>query len=80
MKLSTHVQAWTTAAEIWLGEHTQDMTRDDVRTGRDAWEIAHRCGIVNEAYAIGRDVVDAHIVSALRVIFPRAVFADKYRY
>lgn len=48
----------------------------------DAHEIsvAHGAGICREAYDAGREVTDAHIVTALKRIFPNATFVDKYRY
>ena len=51
----------------------------DIKTGRDAWSIAHRAGIVRDAYA-DREIVDAHIQTALEKIFPNADFLDKKIY
>ena len=71
------VNRWTCAAEDYLSG--RDMFREGILTGRDAWEVAHRCGIVREAYA-DSSVVDAHIQTALEVIFPNAVFLDRRVY
>lgn len=52
----------------------------DVKTGADAWNVAHYSGICRDAYDVSRDVTDAHIVTILKRIMPNAVFKDKYRY
>lgn len=54
-------------------------TLEDVKVGRDAWYIAHYCGITTEAFS-DRTVLDAHIQTALQEIFPKAVFRDRKRY
>ena len=41
--------------------------------------VAHQSGITEEAYA-DRSVVDAHIVTALKQMFPNAEFKDTYSY
>lgn len=69
---------WKNKAELYLiGNH--GIALPEVTTGADAWVVAHMCGIVSEAYQ-DRTVVDAHIVTALKQIFPNAVFKDKYSY
>ena len=70
---------WKTQAADWLKDAGDPGTADDVYLGSEAWQIAHRCGIVSEAYQ-DPAVVDAHIVTALKQIFPNAVFRDKYHY
>ena len=72
------VARWTSQAKDWL-ESKLPVTLSDVKTGKDAWTVAHRCGITKEAYK-DRNVVDAHIQTALESIFPNAVFMDKKRY
>ena len=77
MKLAEHLPRWTSICRDWLADGSrfadgQPRHLDDVLTGRDAWEIAHRSGIVREVYGLG--VNDSHIVTALRRIFPNAVF------
>lgn len=69
---------WKNKAERYLIDN-HGITLQGVKTGVDAWEIAHRCGITSEAYR-DRTVVDAHIVTALKQIFTSAVFKDKYSY
>lgn len=75
------INAWTIKASTWLASATNGkLTRNDITAGVDAWAVAHRAGITNEAYAISRDIVDAHIQTALSRIFPNAVFKDAKRY
>ncbi len=72
------VERWRGMASDWLS-HAGKMTCADITTGKDAWTVAHRAGITNEAYE-DRSVVDAHIQTALESIFPNAVFRDKKVY
>lgn len=75
------VDAWREKARVWLETGVKGgATVDDVKTGVDAWAVAHRVGITNEAYAMSRDIHDAHIQTALEKIFPNAVFKDAKRY
>lgn len=60
---------------------------EQVVTGSQAWEIAHRAGITEFCYGNTSkdiegipDIHDAHIVTALKRIFPNAIFKDRYRY
>jgi hypothetical protein len=69
------VNRWAGMAADYLGRNGYDIA--DVKLGVEAWEIAHYVGITSEAYK-DRSVVDAHIVTALKVIFPQAVFKDRY--
>lgn len=71
------VNRWAGMARAWLdGRH---LSRHSVMTGAEAWSIANQCGITREAYS-DREVVDAHIQTALQTIFPNAVFKDKKVY
>ena len=74
---SETVTRWSKMAETFLQE--KSLTVNDIQTGSDAWATAHRSGISYEAYG-DRTVTDAHIVTALKQIFPNAVFRDKYSY
>lgn len=58
---------------------TVEYDLDDVVEGSLAWIIAHKTGIVKEAYE-DRTIVDAHIKTALQKIFPNAIFKDIYNY
>ena len=78
MKLVEHLDHYTWLADLYL--NGRKLTRQDVLTGRDAWNVSHRASITNHAYAQGRDVVDAHIQTALQRVFPNAVFKDAKRY
>ncbi len=71
------VNRWAAMAADYLGRNGYDIA--DVKLGAEAWEIAHYVGITNEAYQ-DRSVLDAHIVTALKAIFPQAVFKDRYAY
>jgi hypothetical protein len=73
------VMRWADAADTWLKEAGDPGTRTDIYLGAEAWAIAHNCGITREAYD-DRSVADAHIVTALKQIFPNAKFSDKYAY
>jgi len=73
------IKRWQGLAEQWLRSADDPGTVHDIKLGAEAWTIAHRCNIVNEAYA-DPTVVDAHIKTALTQIFPNAEFRDSYRY
>lgn len=73
------VKRWHNMALQWLLANCPEELPAKVLTGRDAWAIAHKCGITDEAYR-DRSVVDAHIQTALEQIFPNAVFRDAKRY
>ena len=77
---SETIARWTKMADAWLATNPFGaIDRNKVLTGFNAWKIAHRSGITEEAYA-DRSVVDAHIVTALKQIFPNAEFKDTYSY
>jgi len=71
------ITCWTKRATDYLADRGYGIC--DIKTGAHAWEIAHRVNISFEAYS-DRTVVDAHIVTALKKIFPHAIFVDKYTY
>lgn len=71
------VNGWREKALAYLAPRQHAL--GDVTTGRDAWTVAHQCGITGEAYA-DRTVTDGHIQTALEKIFPNAVFRDKKVY
>lgn len=72
------ISRWTEKTQRYVID-THGITLEGVKLGSDAWAIAHRAGITEEAYK-DRSVVDAHIVTALKQIFPNAAFKDKYSY
>lgn len=74
------INKWRNMCEKWLAGSPESATCSSIITGRDAWTVAHRAGIVQEAYAMGQDIHDAHIQTALEKIFPNAVFRDAKRY
>jgi hypothetical protein len=82
---SDTIARWTGMVDLWLSKNfgiTDQFgitERSHVVDGSSAWVIAHRSGITQEAYT-DRSVVDAHIVTALKQMFPNAVFVDKYSY
>lgn len=79
------VVRWTEMVDSWFSKNfgVTDRAgithRTHVTDGSSAWTIAHRSGVTDVAYA-DRSVTDAHIVSALKKIFPNAVFKDRYTY
>ena len=73
------VKRWATMAETFLQRVGDPWTPKDVCLGAEAWTIAHLSGITSEAYD-DRSVTDAHIVTALKQIFPSANFKDRYSY
>jgi hypothetical protein len=78
MKLASHLDDYTTRADSWLA--ARGNARADIKTGRDAWTVAHGAGITSHAYDLARDITDAHIQTALERVFPHAVFHDAKRY
>ena len=77
MKLKSYLGQWIKDADAFCARF--GLNREDVKTGVDAWTVAHETGITKTAYALP-NVVDAHIQTALGVIFPNAVFKDSKRY
>lgn len=73
------ISRWTKKVTDYLSHSDSGYVADDIKTGGHAWQIAHRVDITFEAYS-DRSVVDAHIVTALKKIFPNAVFKDTYTY
>lgn len=71
---------WTDIADEWLANNPYgDTERSHIIDGSNAWRVAMQTGITKEAYA-DPSVVDAHIVTALKQLFPNAVFKDTYSY
>ena len=74
------INRWTKMADEWLAKNPFGIIeRSQVLNGSNAWKVAHHAGITEEAYA-DRSVVDAHIVTALKQVFPNAEFKDTYSY
>ena len=71
------IELWTGYAREWLA--FKGLTLDQIETGADAWAVASRSGILQNAYK-DASVVDAHIQTALQTIMPNAVFKDSKRY
>lgn len=78
MKLGQFISQYENAAKDYLGKKGYALT--DIKTGYDAWTVAHRSGITEHAYGVSRDVYDAHIQTVLEKIMPNAVFKDKKVY
>ena len=72
------LERWNKFCVLLLAEH--GYKTDQVKTGREAWNIAHKLDIPKEAYHIDDSIVDAHIVTALKRIFPNAIFKDTCNY
>jgi len=69
------VTRWEATCRNWLAD-TMNLRIEAITLGRDAWTVAHRAGITEEAYR-DRSVLDAHIQTALERIFPNATFGDR---
>jgi len=69
---------WSARADSYLANRA--MIREDIKSGVDAWTVAHCIGATREAYGADRDILDAHIQTALARVFPQAVFKDAKRY
>lgn len=77
---SRTIVRWAIMADQWLAKNPHGVIeRSRVLEGANAWRVAHHAGITKEAYA-DRSVVDAHIVTALKQLFPNAEFKDTYSY
>ena len=77
---SEAITRWTKMADEWLAKNPFGaIERSQILNGSNAWKVAHHAGITEEAYA-DRSVVDAHIVTALKQLFPNAEFKDTYSY
>lgn len=79
MKLNSEIPRFRAIARQWLADGSrfvdgQPRYIEDVTVGACAWDVAHRCGILRECWALGCN--DAHIRSALKRIFPNAVFRE----
>ena len=80
MKISNETIAqWTKRVDAWLVDNASPPERHAVVHGRDAWTVAHRAGLIREAYE-DPTITDGHIQTALERIFPNAVFRDKKVY
>ena len=66
------IDRWEKYANLFCRELGQ--CTDDVKTGRRAWEIAHRINIPREAYQAYPGITDNHIETALKRIFKKVVF------
>ncbi len=73
------VDRWRATAAEWIAANCKNATIESVVLGRDAWTVAHRAGLTEEAYR-DRGIHDAHIQTALQAIFPNVVFRDAKRY
>ncbi|MFA5311685.1 MAG: hypothetical protein WC375_00035 [Methanomassiliicoccales archaeon] len=61
---------WQKYVSLLLQENNK--TAEDITTGVQAWNVAHKLDIPKEAYHMGLN--DTHIQTALKRIFPNAVF------
>ena len=90
MKLKAHTASYITMADTFLSNFPDPrrspealllrLNRYSIVSGVDAWTVAGRAGITRHAYDLGRDIHDAHIQTALQVVFPNAVFKDRKVY
>lgn len=79
------VVRWTKMVDDWMTKNAGILdpygvsTRDHIIDGASAWTLVHRSGVLDEAYK-DRSVVDAHIQTAMEIIFPNVRFLDKKVY
>ena len=66
------LERWEKYSELYCRDFGK--TCDDVKTGLQAWNIAHALGIPKEAYHVDDSINDAHIETALGRIFKNAIF------
>jgi hypothetical protein len=78
VRLYANMEDFTQMLKVYL--ETAPYKLEDILIGKDAWTVAHNCGLVDFAYSISRDVTDAHIQTALEKLMPNAVFKDAKRY
>lgn len=68
-------ERWEKYCRLLLAE--RGLKVEDVSTGVEAWNIAFKLGIASEAYRVDDSVSDKHIATALKKIFPNAIFKDR---
>lgn len=78
MKLAQYIPIYKESAKNFA--NSNGIKLEDIKTGCDAWTVAHKSGITRHAYGVSRDVCDAHIQTALEKIMLNAVFKDKKVY
>lgn len=79
MKIPANViETWRDDIADWL-DYYHKLPLTAIKSGKDAWTIAHRVGITREAYN-DPTVTDGHIQTALERIFPNAAFEDRKVY
>ena len=78
MKLQHKRELYRNMIDATLTRH--GLTFDDVTEGWMAWRVAGKAGVLDDAYAISRDITDGHIQTVLEALFTRAVFKDKKVY
>jgi len=75
MKIS-HVMRdqWRQKISEWLFSEKQ-LLIDDITTPGDAWYIARVSGCMKDVFG-SRDITDAHIVTALKKIYPNVRWSE----
>jgi len=54
----------------------RNTTPEKIMTGAQAWNIAYDLELPKEAYHVDKSINDDHIKTALKRIFPNAVFKN----
>ena len=78
MKLSYKLDQYRAMIDATLAAH--NLKRDDLTEGWQAWRVAGKAGVLDDAYSISRDITDGHIQTALQTLMPRVAFKDKKVY
>lgn len=78
MKLSPYLPQYATWADEYL--NPLGFSRESISLGVDAWAIAHKTGIYRHALSTSSEIVDAHVQTALKSLFPNVKFSDKKVY
>lgn len=69
---------WAEKADTWLAK--RGFGRDDVKTGSQAYQIAAYTEMLGELYYSRPETTDHEIQTALKIVFPKAVFKENNRY
>jgi hypothetical protein len=78
MRLQYKLEQYETMIDATLAQY--NVSRGSITEGWQAWRVAGKAGVLDDAYSIGRDITDGHVQTALEKIFPCAVFKDAKRY
>jgi hypothetical protein len=78
MRLQSKLEQYEQMVAATLAQY--GVAKGSITEGWQAWRVAGKAGVLDDAFAISRDITDGHIQTALEKIFPAAVFKDPKRY